>query len=96
MYTKYMNDLYPAWTDFKTLFLHHFCLHDVEGKVQLQLAQMCQGTEDIVTFNSKFSMVAHCANLDDNVGIQYYMHAIKPALQACILNMDTAPTTIGK
>ena len=80
IYTKYSGEPYPEWLTFKTTFLNHFRSHDIEGEACLQLAQMRQGSDDIIAFNSKFSTVAYRANLDDDADIQYYMRTIKPAL----------------
>ena len=41
-------------------------------------------------------IIAYHTNLDDDIDIQCYMRAIKPALHSHILNIDTVPTTIAK
>ena len=96
IYMKYTTNPYPEWAVFQMLFLGHFRSHNIEGEAHLQLAQMHQGSDDIVAFNSKFTTIAYHANLNDDTDIHYYMHAIKPALCSQILNMDMVLTMIQK
>ena len=72
MYTKHTETI-SDWTTFKSMFLTHFYSHNTEGEAQLQLANMRQGSGNILAFSSKFTIVAYHTSLDDDADIQYYM-----------------------